>query len=405
MYPDQLYQLAFAFRKTKLWKSLYESELFAVALPTGEVGYCSIMGFGGEHLALALYIGNKGLDSFRLLQEAGVAEMHPLKAYEAMLRQDCLQCSFESKDTLSPQELSAVRAYASRHRISIRGANAFPQFMRFRPATHPWPISEQGDIRLLCAALQAVLEVSERVKGGDKLRLGFREGPAYDRSVPLLTRAGEGFVWDLHPLPTKQPIQYSEPNLKDELLSARLRKARKRSGAWVCDVVLVPQPVMEDEASVPIFPYTLLAAVCETGMALPTEIVTNFEGGTEALLRALGNRMLEHGVPKEIRMVNARTYALLKNFAAALKIELVLQPENDLLDEMEMDFFEYATSQTADSIEEDAALFAEMFLELDDNSLLSMPDELWGQLCSLEQQGMLDEDVAKRLRLLSKQRE
>lgn len=404
MYPDQLYQLAFTFRKTKLWKSLYESELFAVALPGGEVGYCSVMGFGGEHLSLALYIENKGLDSFRLLQEAGGVETHPLKAYEAMLSQNCLQCSFESKDTLSPQELSAVRAYASRNQISIRGANAFPQFMSFQPATHPWPISEQVDIQRLCTALQAVLEVSERVKAGDKLRLGFREGPAYDRSVPLLTRVGKGFVWDLHPLPPKQPIQYSEPSLKDELLSMRLRKARKRSGAWVCDVVLVPQPIMEDEASVPIFPYTLLTAVCETEMALPTEIVMNLESEAESLLQALGNRMLEHGVPKEIRMVNARTYALLKNLASALKIELVLQPENDLLNEMEMDFLEYTTSQTADSIEEDAALLAEMFLTLDDNSLLSMPDELWGQLCSLEQQGMLDGDVAKRLRLLSNRR-
>lgn len=330
--------------------------------------------------------------------------MHPLKAYEAMLSQNCLQCSFESKDTLSPQELSAVRAYISRNQFSIRGANAFPQFMSFRPATHPWPVSEQTDIQLLCIALQAALEVSERVKGGDKPRLGFREGPAYDHSVPLLTKAGQGFAWDLHSLPPKRPIQYLEPGLKDELLSMRLRKTRKRGGAWVCDVVLVPQPVMEDEASVPIFPYTLLTAVCETEVALPTEIVMNLEEGAEALLRALGNRMLEHGVPKEIRVVNARTYALLKKFATALKIGLVLQPENDLLDEIEMDFMEYAAAQTADSVEEDAALFAEMFLALDDNSLLSMPDELWGQLCSLEQQGMLNEDVARRLRLLSKRR-
>ena len=88
MYPDKLYQLAFAFRKTNLWKSLYESELFAVALPDGEIGYCCVMGSGGEHLALALYVGNKGLDTFRIMQGAGEVEAHPLKAYETMLSQD-----------------------------------------------------------------------------------------------------------------------------------------------------------------------------------------------------------------------------------------------------------------------------------------------------------------------------
>ena len=404
MYPDQLYQLAFAFRQVKLWKRLYDSELFAVTLPDGGIGYCCVMGFGGEHLSLALYVGSKGLDSYRLLQEAGSTEMHPLKSYEAMLSQSCLQCSFESKDFLSPQELSSVRSYASEHRISFRGANAFPQFMSFRPATHPWPISDQADVQQLIAALEAALEVAERINGRGKEQLGFREGPAHDRSIPLLTKSKAGFTWGLHPLPPKQPVQYPEPELKDELLLARLKKAKKRGGAWVCDVVLVPQPTMEDEASVPVFPYTLLTAVCEIETVLPTEIVLNFEGGAETLLRALGNRMLEHRIPKEIRVVNARTFALLKNLAAMLKIGLVLQPRNELLDEMEMDFLEYTSSQTTDTVEDETARFAEMFLLLDDDSFLSMPDELWGHLYSLERQGMLDGDVAKRIRALSKKR-
>lgn len=404
MYPDKLYQLAFAFRKIKLWKSLYESELFAVVLPDGEIGYCCVMGSGGEHLALALYLGNKGLDSFRLLQEMGGVEVHPLKAYEAMLSQNCLQCSFESKDTLSPKELSTVRAYASKYQLTLRGANAFPQFVVCHPASHPWSITDRGDIQLLCAALEAALEVGKQVKDGNKVRLGFQEGLAYDRSVPLLTKSGEDFVWSLYPLPPKQPAQYPEPSLSDELLLARLKKTKKRDGVWVCDVVLMPQPIVEDDASVPTFPYTLLTAVCKPVLVLPTEVVSNFESESEALLRALGNRMLEHGIPREIRVVNERTYSLLKNLASVLKIKLTIQEENDLLDEMEMDFLTYVSAQTPDTVEAEAAIFAEMFLTLDDDILLSMPNEIWGQLCSLEQQGMLDETVAQRLRSLSKRK-
>lgn len=404
MYPNKLYQLAFAFRKAKLWKALYDSELFAVTLPDGEVGYCCIMGAAGEHLALALYVGNSGLDNYRLLQEVGNMEVHPLKAYEIMLSQDCLQCSFENKDMLSPEELSAARTYASEHQFALRGANAFPQFVSYHPASHPWPVSDQRDIRLLCAALEAALEVSKRLKGADKIRLGFREGPAHDRSIPLLTRSGEGFVWSLHPLPSKQPAQYPEPTLNNDLLLARLRKTKKRSGIWVCDVVLMPQPMMEDDATAPIFPYTLLLAVCETELALPTEVISNYESECETLLRALGNRMLEHGIPKEIRVVDERTYALLKNLASALKIKLILQTEDDLLNEMEMDFLEYTSAQTADTVEEAAAEFVEVFLTLDDDSLLSLPNELWEQLCSLERQGVLDEAVAQRLRALSKRK-
>ena len=248
------------------------------------------------------------------------------------------------------------------------------------------------------------MEVSERVKGREKLRLGFREGPAYDRSVPLLTPSGEGFVWSLHPLPPKQPVQYPEPVLSDELLLARLKKAKKRGSVWVCDVVLMPQTFMDDDASAPIFPYTLLTAICEPMLVLPTEVVSDYESENETLLRALGNRMLEHGIPKEIRVVDERTCALLKNLTAVLKIRLTLQEENDLLDEIEMDFLSYVSVQTADTVEEEAADFAEMFLTLDDDTLLTMPNKLWEQLCSLEQQGMLDEAVARRLRVLSKRK-
>ena len=278
------------------------------------------------------------------------------------------------------------------------------QFMSYHPASHPWPILGQTESQLLCAALEAVLEVSKRVKDGEKLRLGFREGPAYDRSVPLLTPSEGGFVWSLHPLPPRWPVRHIEPVLSDELLLARLKKAKKRGGTWVCDVVLMPQPFMDDNASAPVFPYTLLTAICEPALVLSTEVVSNYESESEALLRALGNRMLEHGIPKEIRVVDERTYAFLKNLAALLKIRLTLQEKNDLLDEIEMDFLAYVSSQTADTVEIDAADFAEMILTLDDDTLLTMPNELWGQLCSLEQQGMLDEAVARQLRALSKRK-
>ena len=63
MISDKLYELAFAYKKTKLWKILWESELFAVKFSDGRIGYISIMGNLGEYCALGLYIGEEGLNS------------------------------------------------------------------------------------------------------------------------------------------------------------------------------------------------------------------------------------------------------------------------------------------------------------------------------------------------------
>lgn len=341
MYPDELYQLAFAFRKTKLWKSLGESELFAVELPNDEIGYCCVQSFASEHNALALYVGNKGLDSFRALRNLDRMETSQLKIYETALGRDCLQCSFESKGMLHPDALRFNRVYASEHGISFRGANAFPQFLNFHPARTAWPVSKQEEIELLCTALEAALEVSRQVKNGNKIRLGFQEGAMYNRSIPLLARSGDGFVWGLHPLPPKQSAQYPEPTLKDEVLMARLKKERKRRNTWVCDVVLMPYPDMDQEDSIPIFPYTLLSQICETRKTLPPETVPNLEEGTETLLRVLGNWMLENKIPREIQVVDRRTYSMLKNLTATLNIKLVLQSENAVLDELEDGFLNF----------------------------------------------------------------
>ena len=37
--PDSLYDLAFQYKETRLWKKLWDSELFAVKLDDGSIGY------------------------------------------------------------------------------------------------------------------------------------------------------------------------------------------------------------------------------------------------------------------------------------------------------------------------------------------------------------------------------
>jgi len=396
MYPDQLYQLAFEFRKEKLWKSLPDASLFAVSLPGREIGYCNIMGFLGEHLALGLYVGEKGFDTYRRLLERGEVSLSPFQAQELLFGQDCLQCAFENKDELSPKELSAVRAYAGAHQISFRGGHAFPQFMRYRPARYPIPISRQTDIRRLSAALEAALEVSARLKTAGYAQLGFQPNAHLGGDIPLLTRSRDGFDWSRQPLPPRHAERYPEPILRDELLAARLKGVKKRAGAWVCDVVMLPTPYTPESGSpAPVFPYTVLAADCRANVLIPVCLVEDYENGAETLLRNLALRMLEQGVPANLQVVNDRSYALLKNLAAQLHIRLTRRPGNPFLDEVEEDLMDHISgSESEESAEEQ---LTESLLNMDDETILSMPEDLWRQLREMDQQGLLPEALSARL--------
>ena len=70
MATDKMYDLAFQYKGTKLWQQFYDDELFAVKLADGEVGYCCVMGMIGEHNALAVYVGDKGYQSYCAIRNA-----------------------------------------------------------------------------------------------------------------------------------------------------------------------------------------------------------------------------------------------------------------------------------------------------------------------------------------------
>jgi len=61
----RLYEAAQAFKEQAPWEWMFEDEIFGVRNPeTGYIGYASVMGRLGEHLALGVYLGSEGLIGF-----------------------------------------------------------------------------------------------------------------------------------------------------------------------------------------------------------------------------------------------------------------------------------------------------------------------------------------------------
>src|SRR3972149_941660 len=91
-----LYTAASRFKEVACWEWLLDSDLFAVENPaTGGVGDCCVRGARGEHFALGVYLGPKGLESYMKMREAAPAD--PL---EIMMGQKCLMASFEERGAL-----------------------------------------------------------------------------------------------------------------------------------------------------------------------------------------------------------------------------------------------------------------------------------------------------------------
>ena len=141
MTREDLYSLAFRYRKTKLWLRLFDTQVFAVRTEKGETIFICIMGRMGEHISVAVYPENE-FYSYNYISSS------------------CIQCSFENKDMMHPSDLEEVREYARSQGIRIAGKNAFPLFTRYTPCMYPWVVNSEHDLELLAAGLEAAIALS-----------------------------------------------------------------------------------------------------------------------------------------------------------------------------------------------------------------------------------------------------
>ncbi len=59
MTREDLYSLAFRYKKAKLWLRLFDTQVFAVRTEKGETIFICIMGRMDEHISVAVYPENE----------------------------------------------------------------------------------------------------------------------------------------------------------------------------------------------------------------------------------------------------------------------------------------------------------------------------------------------------------
>jgi len=104
----RLIESASRIKRLAPWRWMQEDDVFGVAHPeTAEIGFVSVMGALGEHLAVAVYLGASAWARFLALQQApqGVLDEHP----ELLLEIPQLQASFEDRGELEEWDRRLLR--------------------------------------------------------------------------------------------------------------------------------------------------------------------------------------------------------------------------------------------------------------------------------------------------------
>lgn len=322
---QELYEAASQFYKLHPWEWMLDSELFGVLNPeTGEIGYCCVMGNLGELLALGVYLGSDGLETYLMMQSGELEEGDE----DMLFLQRCLMASFENRGDLDKADLQTIKGLG----LKFRGRQSWPVFRSYRPGYLPWQVTGE-EARFLTLTLQQTVEVAERLRSNPDLL----DAPEDDLHLVRVPEQRDGqMVWRerwLTPAPLKEdePIMVPPP---DELRLARIKASSAfYPGTWEVDFFHTPFPIT-GEGDRPYFPLLFICVDRDSHFILGFDLTK-----PEDYLPVFQNKFLsfiEEGkqLPKHINVAEAELFDMLLPTATYLGIRLRLVEDLETIDDV-----------------------------------------------------------------------
>lgn len=268
---------------------------------------------------------------------------------------------------------------------------------------YPWPVKEEADIIRLSEALDAGVEVARRMQDTSAKRLGFTEGLPYDRDIPLLEKQGDSYGWSALPLPEPQAEEdYPAPRAIDELALGRVKRSKKKSGVWGCDVLLHNDPVSHDEEAIrmgkmpekaPYFPRLMIIVDCDTGLVINMSLAKDTGDYADEFARQVLDTAKKEGRPQTILVKRMRALSLFVPLAEAMGTAIVFMEDIPALDEAEADY-----ANAFGKGEEDGAEVSDFELDQlaqffeDKEAIKSVPDIILEEMLSMSAFGVLRDE-------------
>lgn len=252
----KLFEAALAFKQQAPWQWMWDAQIWGLRNPeTGQIGYASVMGQLGEHLALAVYHGSKGLDGwYRLSQNEEPDNLTFL--YEI----PHLQASFEDRERLTDKDRQVIKSLG----LKFRGRQEWPRFRSYVPGYMDWYVTGE-EARFLTLALQQTVEMAPRLKADPMLL-----EPTDDGRFLVRTWTEQGWVEEwlaVEPPPLSGVMVLDEANAErlKQHFTARIEKV---------EVDMVGSMVIRnDRGARPYVGYHFMVVESEQGLVLGSEIL------------------------------------------------------------------------------------------------------------------------------------
>ena len=337
---DSMLDAAFQFRGTEPWAELADSDIFSAILSDGTQVYCSIMGHGGQHHSLGIYIGSRGFSTFLLTLEAN--KTNEFEALSSSTEFDCINCDFMQAKGIQPEVKKTIRDYAERHSLKIPRKFGWIDFTRHTPYYASWCITNEHDAFVAEETLRAATFFVKRFNetSYDDVHLDTeRNYPTPDggKLIPLITTDENG-AYQISTTRTPQLEQKDYPafTFDNDILIHKL-KSLDQHDEWQCRMLHFPTPIQDENHEVPVLPGTLVMVDKNAGYMHTPFVTADYPDYPKNLLTELANHIYDFGfLPEKIEVSDDKTFNMMADFCRKCGIQLTKVKHMPMMDEASM---------------------------------------------------------------------
>lgn len=313
-----LYQAAITFKETAPWKWIGNEDLFAVENPdNAEMGYCSILGAGGEEFGLGMFLGEDGYHRYIKVISEEVDPENPENLEESIMARS-ISMLLVDRNTLQKEDHEVIRSLGLR----FHGRKAWPFFRAQCPGYVPWFL-EKGEARFLTAVLDQALTVANEVRSGT---LDW----SLQRANLVLTRYYRDGRWLEEWRKAPAPSQKREERadsidaVKEVELHLFANQAAKVNESWELDIFVLPIPI-GSQSERPYFPICFLVVERNLGLVLDTNLTKPWLTILEKQDEVIQMLRKVNRIPNEIRVKSNKVRRIVEPITSILGIKLRLR--------------------------------------------------------------------------------
>lgn len=323
MTSEALYKKAFDYAKTKLWKTLWDNQLFAIEFSDNQIGYVCVMGANGTHTAIAVYIGEEGVKTYLRVME-GFRGFKSWDDVEKAFSQSCLICSYVPKNELENDEVQIIKKFLIKMEWKISSIKQFPQFQKFVPCCYPTEFKTEIDEQHMIETFDAAIEVSEKLKTRELKELNLNETSRLrGRTIPLLKRKEDGtYLWSTTLMPKNTDYDYEQAEVYNEVLYSKIKNMKPQDNTWSIGLVRVQHPIEVEKNGTLAFP--LLQIILDEKTKMISDISNSSDETARNFPEVLLQTIIKLGKPNAIKLQNVRTIFFYDEFIEGLGIETIV---------------------------------------------------------------------------------